>query len=129
MQPTEQLIRLNISLPLLYKRVGLLTHSTRLWIFYVRLGPNFGVQIGLEALTLIKTGFCEIPNYDKDFNYRMHRDVVIGPTATLCLYCRTLKFQKETSGMSCSEDIVNLPLLAEPPELFLIYMAGTTTKS
>ena len=68
-------------------------------------------------------------NYDKDCDYRMHRDVVIGPMATLCLHCRALKFQKETPGMCCSNGKVNLPPLAEPPEPLLTYVAGATRES
>ena len=36
-------------------------------------------------------------SYDKDFNYGMHRDVVIGQLSTMCLHCHALKFQRKNS--------------------------------
>ena len=48
-------------------------------------------------------------SYNKDYDYKMHPDVVIGPMASLCLHCRALKFQKETPGMCCSYGKFNLP--------------------
>ena len=65
-------------------------------------------------------------NYNKDYDYKMHPDVVIGPMASLCLHCRALTFHKETPGMCCSNDEVNLPPLPEPPEPLLTYVSGIT---
>ncbi|XP_063912257.1 uncharacterized protein LOC135129106 [Zophobas morio] len=63
-------------------------------------------------------------NYDKHYDYKMHRDVVIGPMTKLCLHCRALKFQKEAPGMCCSNGKISLPPLTEPPEPLLTYVAG-----
>lgn len=68
-------------------------------------------------------------NYDKDYDYNIHRDIAIGPMTNLCLYCRALKFQKETPGMCCSNGKVNLMTFTEPPEPLSTYVAGDTRES
>ena len=67
--------------------------------------------------------------YDKEYDYKMHRDVVIGPMDKLCIHCRALKFQKETPGMCCSNGKVNLLPMGEPPQPLLTYVAGATRES
>jgi ATP-dependent DNA helicase PIF1 len=47
----------------------------------------------------------------------------------VCFHCRALKFEKETSGMCCSNGKINLPPLAEPPDPLLTYLAGETRES
>ncbi|UYV67668.1 hypothetical protein LAZ67_5001525, partial [Cordylochernes scorpioides] len=68
-------------------------------------------------------------NYDKQYDYKMHQDLVIGPMDKLCLHCHALMFQKETPGMCCSNGKVNLPPMVEPPQPLLTYVAGATRKS
>ncbi|GFT59556.1 hypothetical protein NPIL_486981 [Nephila pilipes] len=68
-------------------------------------------------------------NYNKDYDYKTHRDVVTGPLANLSFHCPALKFQKETPSLCCYNGNVNLPPLTETPEPFLIYIAGATGES
>lgn len=47
----------------------------------------------------------------------------------ICLYCRALKFPKESAGMCCSNGKVSLPPLNNPPEPLLSYVSGTNAIS
>ncbi|XP_054290927.1 uncharacterized protein LOC129005912 [Macrosteles quadrilineatus] len=67
--------------------------------------------------------------YDKTYDYKIHRDIAIGLMTTLCPYCHALKFQKESLGMCCSNGKVNLPPLSEPPEPLQTYIAGVSRES
>jgi len=64
-------------------------------------------------------------NYDKDYDYSNHPNVVIGPMSTLCFYCHALKFQKESPDMCCPNGKVKLSSLVEPPEPLISYVSGT----
>lgn len=75
--------------------------------------------------TLHKEAF----NYDKNYNYKMHRDVDIGLMDIICEHCQAKKFKRETDGMCCSNGKFYLPPLIEPPEPLLTYMTGTTKES
>ncbi|GFS36809.1 hypothetical protein NPIL_480661 [Nephila pilipes] len=57
-------------------------------------------------------------HHEKDYDYRTHRNVVIGPMTNLCFHCRTSKFLKEIPSMCCSNGNVNLSPQAESPEPF-----------
>lgn len=65
-------------------------------------------------------------HYDKSYDYRNHKDVVIGPMNKVCLHCRALKFAKESPGMCCFNGKISLPPPIEPPEPLLSYLSGTT---
>lgn len=68
-------------------------------------------------------------NYNKDYNYQMHRDINIGSMNIVCPYCHALKFKKETAGMCCSNGKVILSPLDDPPEPLLTYVTGITKES
>ncbi|GBP91416.1 hypothetical protein EVAR_64897_1 [Eumeta japonica] len=62
-------------------------------------------------------------NYNKDDNYRNHKDVVIGAMNKVCSHCGALKFAKESHGMCCSNGKVVLSPLMKPPEPLLNYIS------
>ena len=74
------------------------------------------------TIDLFKAAF----NYDQEYDYSVHRDVVIGSMTTLCIYCHALKFVKESPGMCCSNGKVKLSQLVEPPEPLISYLSGNT---
>ena len=68
-------------------------------------------------------------HYDKDYDYRLDENILIGQMDILCIHCRALKFRKETTGMCCINGKIHLPLLLEPPEPLLTYVTGATQES
>ena len=68
-------------------------------------------------------------HYDADYDYSLHRSVVIGKMDKLCEFCRALKFKYETPGMCCAGGKVKLPELHLPPEPLSTLVSGDTSQS
>jgi len=73
------------------------------------------LQVNCSRSILRPDLVLEAFNYRVDYDYSMHPNIIIGQMNKICLYCRALKFQKESPGMCCSNGKVNLPALEDPP--------------
>ena len=68
-------------------------------------------------------------NYNSDYDYCNHPNVVIGRMDVICNHCRAKKYKCEPAGMCCSNGKVRLLPLNEPPESLLSYLSGSTANS
>ncbi|XP_067129653.1 uncharacterized protein [Centruroides vittatus] len=68
-------------------------------------------------------------HYDADYDYSLHRSVVIEKMDKLCKFCHALKFKNETTGMCCAGGKVKLPELHLPPEPLSSLVSGDTSQS
>ena len=68
-------------------------------------------------------------NYNKDDDYRSHKDVVIGAMNKVCSHYGALNFAKESPGMCCSNGKVVVSPLMKPPEPLLSYISKRTPTS
>lgn len=76
-----------------------------------------------SIINLTNEGF----NYQVTNDYSQHFN--IGEMNTICIYCDSMKFARESLGMCCSNGKICLPLINEPPDSLKYYMSGKNANS